>query len=422
MNGSGFKGLVLNFHIGLSETCNVVFEHFPVAGCCIDLRGYFYMESNRSVPVLTMGIEEEYLLVDIDTCDLAVDPPAEFMDDCKRLLGDHVMPEFLRCQVEVGTPVCATIGDARSQIQNFRATIAHAASAYGMAPIACSTHPFAKWDRQRNTDKDRYNDLAKDLQVVVRRMVICGMHVHIGIENDAVRNDLFNQLRYFLPHLLALSTSSPFWQGQKSGLKSYRLSVFDQLPRTGLPYSFDSADEYRRTIDTLVNAGVIEDATKVWWDLRPSDRYPTLEMRITDVCSRVEDALAIASLYRCLARMLFRLRVANQRWRIYSHFLINENRWLAQRHGVDGKLIDFGAGTAVPYVELIEELIELVAEDAEALDCVDEVRHCRTIVAHGTSADRQLAVFDSQKAQGHDDQTSLKEVVNHLIKETLEGI
>lgn len=379
------------------------------------------MTDNRQEPELTMGIEEEYLLVNKDTRDLAVDPPADFMEDCKRLLGDHVMPEFLRCQVEVGTPVCATIDEARVQLQHFRATVASAADAYGLAPIACSTHPFAKWDRQQNTDKERYNELAQDLQVVARRMVICGMHVHIGIENRNVRNDLFNQLTYFLPHLLALSTSSPFWQGRKSGLKSYRLSVFDEMPRTGLPYSFDSADEYHRTIDTLVKAGVIEDATKVWWDLRPSDRYPTLEMRITDVCTRIEDALAIASMYRCLARMLFRLRVANQRWRTYSHFLINENRWLAQRHGVEGKLIDFGAGTAIAYTELVEELIELVAEDAEALDCVDEVQHCRKIVQHGTSAERQLAVFDKAIDAGHDDETALKGVVDHLIAETLEG-
>lgn len=372
-------------------------------------------------PELTIGIEEEYLLVDKETRNLAEDPPAAFMEDCKRLLGEHVTPEFLRCQVEVGTPVCASMDEARAQLQTYRSTVAQAAEAYGMAPIACSTHPFAKWDRQRNTDKDRYNDLANDLQVVVRRMVICGMHVHIGITDEAIRNDLFNQLTYFLPHLLALSTSSPFWQGRKSGLKSYRLSVFDEMPRTGLPYSFDSADEYSRTIDTLVTAGVIEDATKVWWDLRPSDRFPTLEMRITDVCTRIEDALAIASMYRCLARMLFRLRVANQRWRNYSRFLINENRWLAQRHGVEGKLIDFGAGTAIPYSRLIEELIELVAEDAEALDCVDEVQHCRAIVEGGTSADRQLAIFEKSRKTGADDQSSLKAVVDHLISETLEG-
>ncbi|MEP0519155.1 MAG: carboxylate-amine ligase [Hyphomicrobiales bacterium] len=379
------------------------------------------MDQRRNDPAFTLGIEEEYLLVDLETRNLAVDPPAEFMESCQNLLGDHVTPEFLRCQVEVGTPVCATMADARSHLQNFRSTVAQAAREYGMAPIACSTHPFAKWDQQQNTDKQRYNELAKDLQVVARRMVICGMHVHIGIEDEAMRNDLFNQLTYFLPHLLSLSTSSPFWQGRSSGLKSYRLSVFDEMPRTGLPYEFDSAGEYRRTIQTLVNAGVIEDATKVWWDLRPSDRYPTLEMRITDVCTRLEDTLAVAALYRCLARMLYRLRVSNQRWRTYSHFLINENRWLAQRHGVTGKLIDFGAGTAVPYQDLIEELIELVAEDANALECETEIAHCRQIAKHGTSADRQLDVFKSSVDGGQADEDALISVVDHLIGETLEG-
>lgn len=379
------------------------------------------MGKHQQEPEFTIGMEEEYLLVDKDSRDLAVDPPAEFMEDCKKALGERVTPEFLRCQVEVGTPVCATLNEARAQLKHFRCTVATAAATYGLAPIACSTHPFAKWDRQQNTDKERYNILANDLQVVARRMVISGMHVHIGIEDDALRNDLFNQLAYFLPHLLALSTSSPFWQGRNSGLKSYRLSVFDEMPRTGLPYGFDSADEYRRTIATLIKAGVIEDATKVWWDLRPSDRFPTLEMRITDVCTRLEDALAIAALYRCLARMLFRLRVANQRWRNYSHFLINENRWLAQRHGVEGKLIDFGAGTAVPYSDLIEELIDLVDEDAEALDCTAEIRHCRTIVQNGTSAERQLSVFEKARELGQDDEAALREVVDHLMIETMEG-
>lgn len=378
------------------------------------------MDQQRNEPDFTLGIEEEYLLVDLETRNLAVDPPAEFMEKCHNLLGDQVTPEFLKCQVEVGTTVCNTMQEARVQLQNLRKTVAEAAKQYGMAPIACSTHPFAKWDQQQNTDKQRYNELAKDLQVVARRMMICGMHVHIGIEDEAMRNDLFNQVTYFLPHLLALSTSSPFWQGRSSGLKSYRLSVFDEMPRTGLPYSFDSAGEYHRTIQTLINAGVIEDATKVWWDLRPSDRYPTLEMRITDVCTRLDDTLAIAALYRCLARMLYRLRVSNQRWRTYSHFLINENRWLAQRHGVKGKLIDFGAGTAVPYCDLIGELIDLVAEDARVLNCEAEVAHCRIIAQQGTSADRQLAIYEKDMAQHGNHHQALQSVVDHLINETLE--
>src|SRR5690606_26994335 len=220
-----------------------------------------------------------------------------------------------------------------TEIARLRRTIATAAAKHGLAPIAASTHPFAEWSQQRNTDKERYNTLARTMQVVARRMLICGMHVHLGIEDEALRFDLFGQLPYFLPHLLALSTSSPFWRGEPTGLRSYRLAVFNEMPRTGLPPAFASAEEYARTLDTLVRAGEIADGTKIWWDLRPSARFPTLEMRITDVCTRLDDGIAIAALYRCIARMLVRLRRRNQRWRHYSNFLIDENRWLAQRFG-----------------------------------------------------------------------------------------
>ncbi|MEX2319000.1 MAG: carboxylate-amine ligase, partial [Bauldia sp.] len=284
-------------------------------------------------PSLTIGIEEEYLLVDKETRDLVNDPPEALMEACARALGDHVSPEFLRCQIEIGTPVCRTIGEARHELARMRRVIAGEAGKHNLAPIAASTHPFADWHIQMNTDKDRYNKLARDMQVVARRLLICGMHVHLGVEDEALRIDLFNQLPYFLPHLLALSTSSPFWGGERTGLKSYRLAVFNELPRTGLPPTFADVSEYHRTVDTLVAVGEIEDGTKIWWDLRPSARFPTLEMRITDLCTRLDDAIAVAALYRCLARMLFRLRRSNQRWRNYSSFLINENRWLAQRFG-----------------------------------------------------------------------------------------
>jgi carboxylate-amine ligase len=290
-----------------------------------------------------------------------------------------------------------------------------------MAPIAASTHPFAEWSQQRNTDKERYNKLARDMQVVARRLLICGMHVHVGIEDEALRFDLFNQVPYFLPHLLALSTSSPFWRGEPTGLRSYRLSVFNELPRTGLPPTFSNADEFHRTVDTLVRAGEIEDGTKIWWDLRPSARFPTLEMRISDVCTRVDDAMAIAALYRSTLRMLYRLKRDNQRWREYSSFLINENRWLAQRFGASRTLIDFGKGEPVPYADLLEEWIELTAEDAAFFGCEKEVAHARDIVARGTSADRQLAVYETAVAGGASAERALREVVDHLIAETLVG-
>lgn len=373
-------------------------------------------------PSFTVGIEEEYLLVDLATRDLAADPPRELMARCEEALPRRVAPEFLRCQIEVGTPVCSTLAEARGELGHLRRTIAALSAEYGLAPIAASTHPFATWASQQHTDKERYNMLANDMQVVARRLLICGMHVHVAIEEEALRIDLFNQLAYFMPHLLALTTSSPFWQGHATGLKSYRLSVFKELPRTGLPEYFSSEDEYRRTVAVLVNAGVIEDASKVWWDLRPSVRFPTLEMRICDVCTRLDDALAVAALFRCLARMLWRLRRANQRWRHYSRFLIDENRWLAQRHGAAADLIDFGKGSRVPFADLLEEIIELVDEDAEFFDCRDEIAHARRIVMEGTSADRQQAVLEAGLDEGLGRDEALKRVVDHLVAETLEAI
>ena len=258
-------------------------------------------------PSFTIGIEEEYLLVDKESRDLAQEPPPALLAKCEQALRGQVSPEFLRSQIEVGTRVCKSMPEARDQIVHLRGTVGRIADEFGLAPIAASTHPFAEWWTQHHTDKERYNVLAKDLQHVARRLVICGMHVHVGIEDEELRIDLINQASYFLPHLLALSTSSPFWQGTQTGLKSYRLSVFDELPRTGVPHQFSSWSEYQRTVELLVQAGLIEDATKLWWDLRPSARFPTLEMRITDVCPLIDDGIAIASLYLCILRMLYRL-------------------------------------------------------------------------------------------------------------------
>jgi len=374
-----------------------------------------------SEPAFTVGIEEEYLLVDRESRDLAADPPPAFFADLEKAIGSAVTSEFLRCQVEVGTTACATLAEARTELAGLRRSVAEVAEAYGLAPIAASTHPFADWSSQRNTDKDRYNTLARDLQVVARRLLICGMHVHVGIEDEVLRFDLFGQLPYFLPHLLALSTSSPFWRGKQTGLHSYRLAVWNEVPRTGVPPSFASPGEYHRAVDTLIRAGEIEDATKIWWDLRPSDRFPTVEMRITDVCTNLDDAIAIAALYRCLTRTLYRLRRGNQCWRSYSSFLINENRWLAQRFGPSRSLIDFGKGEPVPFADLLEEILAMVREDAEFFGCVAEVEHARRIAAEGTSADHQIRVYDEAIAAGATADEALRQVVDHLIAETLGG-
>jgi glutamate---cysteine ligase / carboxylate-amine ligase len=376
----------------------------------------------REAPSLTLGIEEEYLLVDKETRDVVTDLPDGMLDRCQEQIADLVRPEFLTSQIEIGTPVCQNIKQARGELARLRRTVAEVAGSYGLAPMAASTHPFSEWTHQKHTDKRRYHVLARNMQGVARRLLICGMHVHVGIDDDELRIDLMNQASYFLPHLLILSTSSPFWRGEDTGLKSYRLSVFDELPRTGLPSRFDSWSEYKRHVDILVDAGLIEDASMIWWDLRPSARFPTLEMRITDVCTSLDDAVAVAALWQCVVRMLYRLRRGNQRWRIYDPMLIDENRWRAKRYGIDDGLVDFGKGEVVPCADLLDELIELTREDASALDCVTEILHCRTIIARGTSAHRQLATYAARLAAGASPDEALRSVVDMLMEETVRGL
>jgi carboxylate-amine ligase len=370
-------------------------------------------------PSFTVGIEEEYLLVDRATRDLVCAMPQALFAACKQVLQSQVAPEFLKSQIEVGTRVHASPRAAGEDLAALRKAIAGLAAEHGLAPVAVSTHPFAPWGAQQPTERARYQAIARDLAGVGRRLVFCGMHVHVGIEDDELRIDLMNQARYFLPHLLVLSTSSPFVEGEDSGLKCYRLAAYNELPRTGLPGRFDSWQSYRRTVDVLVRNGVIEDASKIWWDLRPSSRFPTLEMRITDVCTLLEDAVCVASLYLCVVRMLYRIRRSNQTWRNYPVFLLAENRWRAQRYGVGGTLFDFGKGELVPFRDLIDELLVMVHEDAEALGCLPEVEHARTIVQRGTSADRQVAHFNRLVAEGAEPADALRGVVDRLIGETL---
>ena len=373
-------------------------------------------------PTFTMGIEEEYLLVDRDTRALVVDPPKSLMSECEELIGEQVSSELLRSQIEIGTKVCNNIQEAREDLARLRKVIVDVTANHNIAPIAASTHPFSRWQDQKQTQKDRYESLTLEMQGAARRLVICGMHVHVGIEDDELRIDLMNQMSYFLPHLLALSCSSPFWGGHDTGLKSYRLTVFDALPRTGLPERFASWSEYQRHVQILINAGLIEDSTKIWWDLRPSARYPTLETRVMDVCTRIDDAIALAALLVCHLRMLCRLRTRNQRWRIYTPMLIRENRWRAMRYSFDEGMIDLARGVVVPFDELLEEMLGLVAQDAEALGCTKEVAGVWDILSRGTSAHRQLRDFEQEQAAGKSVEDSLKTVVDTLIESTAEGL
>ncbi|MEO1081040.1 MAG: carboxylate-amine ligase [Pseudomonadota bacterium] len=373
-------------------------------------------------PSLTLGIEEEYLLVDPETRDLATDPPQALFDSCESCMGHQVTTEFLRSQIEVATPVCHSIEDARRELKSLRREVSRVAADYGLRIIAASTHPFANWEKQKHTPKERYDALARDMGGAIRRMLICGMHVHVAVENPDLRIDLMNQVSYFLPHLLALSASSPFWQGQDMGMMSSRLTVFDGMPRTGIPDRFESFAEYERLLDRMVEAGGLEDASKIWWDVRPSCKYPTLEMRIADVCTRVDDAITIAALYQSLLRQLVRLRRRNLRWRVYPRTLIHENRWLAQRHGVDGQLVDLGKRRRSNFSVLISEIAELVREDSEELGSSEAVEHAREIVARGSSAQRQKAVCAEAMEGGATQHEALCAVVDFLIEETVSGL
>ena len=373
-------------------------------------------------PTFTLGIEEEYLLVDKETRSLVVDPPATLMAEAEEKCGEQVTSELLLSQIEVGTKVCNNIQEAHADLVRLRSNIIEVANRHGLAPIAASTHPFSSWTEQKHTRKERYDSLTHEMQGAARRLLICGMHVHDGLDDDELRIDLMNQMSYFLPHLLALSCSSPFWNGRDTGLKSYRLTIFDALPRTGLPERFASWAEYQRHVGILMEAGLIEDATRVWWDLRPSARDPTLETRVLDVCTRLEDTVALASLLQCVLRMLYRLRTHNQRWRIYTPMLIRENRWRAMRYSFDEGLIDLAKGVVVPFEDLLDELLSLVAQDARALGCVNELSKVRDILSRGTSAHRQLRDYELERANGASAEEALKSVVDTLITDTTEGL
>jgi carboxylate-amine ligase len=373
-------------------------------------------------PLFTIGIEEEYFVVDRETRDLVADIPQHLLDVLDNPPVGATSPEFIRAQVEIGTPVANDLSEVAEYLSVMRRFVSDSVTEHGMAIISASTHPFADWSAQRHTDQTRYNELEEALQGVVRRLLICGMHVHVGIGDEDLRIELMNQVTYFLPHLLAISGSSPFWHGEDTGLKSYRTSVFRAMPRTGIPETFSSWSEYQRHIEVLVGTGVIEDASKLWWDIRPSSRYPTLEMRSTDICTRYVDALAIAATYQSLLAMLYQLRTENRKFRQYSRMLIQENNWRAQRYGADQPLIDFGKGKLVPMPDLAEELIEMVHEQAVEIGAFEHVEHVRSIVANGTSSDRQRAVYENAIVDGVNHDDALKMVVDHLIEETMEGV
>ena len=372
----------------------------------------------QTSPPLTLGIEEEFLLVDRETRAVASEPPPELFAALHDRTDGRAFPEFLRSQVELATPICRTVAEARVALVALRRILVEECARHGLAPIAAGTHPFSLSSRQKRTDKERYVALLEEMQGVARRMMICGLHVHVGIDDDELRIDLMNQARYFLPHLLALSCSSPFWEGERTGLMAFRLMVFNGIPRTGLPETFSSYTEFRRHMDTLIETGVIADISRIWWDLRLSSRYPTLETRVMDSCTTLEDSVCLAALNLSLMRRLWRLRCGNQRWRHYPTLLIGENRWRAMRYSVDAGLLDLGRQRIVPFAELIEEIVELVKEDAIELGCLDDVQRIRDIPVRGTSAHRQLRTYEEALRNGASTQQALEAVVDWLVAET----
>ncbi|HEY1890342.1 MAG TPA: carboxylate-amine ligase [Steroidobacteraceae bacterium] len=373
---------------------------------------------SSSEPPFTVGIQEEYLLVKLDSRDVDADPPARLLEECTQRSNGQVSPRFLRSQLEASTKPSRTLAEAGADLARLRGLIAEVAARYGRAPIAASTHPFAEAARQITTEREQFFALANEMQGAARRIMICGMRVHVGIDDDDLRVDLMNQLTYFVPHLLALSCSSPFWDGERTGLMSFRMTLLSSLPRTGLPERFASHAELRRNLDMLVRNGMIEHVGKMWWDVRPASLHPALETRVMDCCTSIDDAVSLTALTLSLIRRLYRLKLDNRSWRIYPNMLIAENRWRAMRYSVDGELLDLARGELVGFPQLIKELIALVREDAAQLGCLAQVERLQTILLRGTSAHRQIKIFEEARAAGASAREALLAVVDFLVKET----
>ncbi len=363
----------------------------------------------------TLGIEEEFQIVHHETRELH-SYISQIIDEAPvgSILRERVRPEMHQSVIETGTGICADIKQARSEVTELRGSLGALARKGGMRVVAAGTHPFSNWESQEITDASRYHDIVEDLQDIARGNLVFGLHVHVGIKDKEVAMALANQCRYFLPHILALSTSSPFWVGRNSGLKSYRSEIFKRFPRTGIPGKFESFKSYESFCDLLIKTGCIDNAKKIWWDVRCHPFFDTVEVRICDMTTRVDDTIAIAALVQAVMGKLYQLYRRNMGWREYGHMLIEENKWRAVRYGLDGQMIDYGKREQVPTRVLIEELLELVADTAEIFGSQNELERIRAICKEGTSSDRQVKVF---KATG-----SMKAVVDDLADQTMLGV
>jgi glutamate---cysteine ligase / carboxylate-amine ligase len=352
----------------------------------------------------TLGVEEEFQIVDPQSGELR-SHVSELLASSAPMLGEQIKREMHQSIVEVGTKICADVGELREEIYRNRRELASAAERVGLAVAAAGTHPFSRWED---------DNIVEELQQLARSLLIFGLHVHVGVPDRSVMIDLMNEVRYFLPHLLALSTSSPFWMGRDTGLKSYRTTIFRRFPRTGVPDRFESWSEYENYIQLLVDLHSIDDAKKIWWDVRPHPTFGTLEFRVCDVPTRPETAVMLGALVQAIVVKLYRLRIRNQGFRIYRRALIEENKWRAARYGLDGKLIDFGRRAEVPMRDLAVELLEFIDDVVDDLGSRRAVEHVHTVLREGTSADQQLAVF---RQTG-----DLKAVVQHVIRQTRDGV
>lgn len=361
----------------------------------------------------TIGIEEEYQIVDPVTRDLR-SHVYSILEEGKRILGEQIKPEMHQSMIEIGTGVCVNIQEARADLFRLRKTISDLAASQGLKIVAASTHPFALWSEQKIFEHERYYKIVEDMQVLAQSLLIFGLHVHVCIEDREMAIHIMNAARYFLPHVLTLSTSSPFWTGRDTGLKSYRCELFKKFPRTDIPDYFGSYAEYENFVNLLIKTNCIDNAKRIWWDLRVHPVYPTLEYRICDLPTRPDDTLAIAALFQAITAKLYKLIKLNLGFRLYRRALIQENKWRAIRYGLDGRLIDFGKQIEVPVRDLIHELIEFVDDVVDELGSRDEINHIYDILERGTSADQQLKIY---RETG-----DLKQVVDFLMEETMRGI
>ena len=361
----------------------------------------------------TLGIEEEFQIVDPQSRELR-SRVSEILDEGKTLLGEQLKPEMIQSMIEVGTGICKDIKEARTDITNLRGIVAGLARKQGLEIVAAGTHPFSHWQDQKIFDNDRYNLIVEENQIIARSLLTFGLHVHVGIADPDRAIDIMNAVRYMLPHMLALSTSSPFWVGKQTGLRSYRSEVFTRMPRTGIPDHFESDSAFQRYVQLLIRTGCIDDAKKIYWDVRPHPFFPTLEFRICDIPTRVDDTIAIAALFQALVAKVDRLLDQNLTSRLHHKMLIEENKWRAVRYGLDGKMIDFGKGKEVPIRDLVRELLHFVDKVVDDLGSRKEIEHIHTILERGTSADEQLRVW---RETG-----DIKSVVDHLIEMTMENV